>query len=225
MKRVLGAAAVLALVGCGEPPPGSGVHQVPAAELQAQVEAEYRAGDVPIVVVEQRLRALGVRPEEMRRVPDPDYGIAMIELAISPQRLATLDAAALARLDLDTNRRLTLADPVARRRFAEIAGEEDFAREQAQAIAELKQAGDWERAPRRRGREPMSLFAPRVERWCGYPPGQALQVIDGAWLLYNQRLANEVVMEPRPGRKRAQFDCLRRIVYATDLRWNFVGYR
>jgi hypothetical protein len=227
MRRRFAPALALALVtGCGEPPRGTGVHELSPADRFAADEARFRAGEkLGIESLQRRLLALGVRRDEISRATDEDYRIELVRLAIGPGRLAELDAEALARLQLDSNYRLAFSDPAAEHAFAAHAAEEGFRRDQAEAIAELKRFGDWESVPRRRGREGIPLFARRLESWCDYEPGEALRVIDGAWLEYSHEFVDGAVREAIPGRKAAQFDCLRRVVYATELRWNFIGNR
>jgi len=227
MRRRFAPALALALVtGCGEPPRGTGVHELSVDERIAAGEARFRAGEkLGIASLQRRLLALGLRRDEMGRAIDEDYRIELVLLAIGPRRLAELDAKALARLQLDSNYRLAFSDPAAERAFAAHAAEEGFRRDQAEAIAELKRYGDWESVPRRRGREAMPLFARRLESWCDYAPGEGLKVVDGAWLEYARGFVDGAVREASPGRKTAQFDCLRRVVYATELRWNFIGNR
>lgn len=218
--------ALASVTGCGEPPRGTGVHELSLAERIAIGEARFRAGErLGIESLQRRLLALGLRRDEIGRATDEDYGIELVRLAIGPRRLAELDAQALARLQLESNYRLAFSDPGAERAFAAYEAEEGFRRDQAEAIAELKRYGDWESVPRRRGREAMPLFARRLESWCDYEPGEALNVIDGAWLEYAREFVDSAVREAVPGRKAAQFDCLRRVVYATELRWNFIGNR
>jgi hypothetical protein len=224
--RTLLVGSLLALAGCGDPPPGSGVHELSPAERLARDEARFTAGEqLGLAGLERRLLALGLHREELARAIDRDYGIELVRLSIGPQRLAEIDRPALARLNLDSNYRIAFADPSAERAFAPYSGEEAFRRDQAEAIAELKRHGDWQRVPRRRGIEPMARFAQRLESWCGYESGEALHVIDGAWLEYAHEFVDGAVREAPPGRKGAQFDCLRRVVYATELRWSFIGNR
>ena len=226
-RRRFALVLALALVsGCGEPPRGTGVHEVSPAERIAAGEARFRAGEkLGIESLQRRLLAMGLRRDEIGLATDDDYRIELVRLAIGPQRLAELDAKALARLQLESNYRIAFSDPAAERAFGAHAAEEGFRRDQAEAIAELKRYGDWETVPRRRGREAMPLFARRLESWCDYEPGEALGVIDGAWLEYSHEFVDGAVCEATPGRKAAQFDCLRRVVYATELRWNFIGNR
>jgi hypothetical protein len=220
------ALAALALAGCGEPPRGSGVHVLTLKERIARDDAEFRAGEkLSLDELRQRLLSLELRPDELGRTIDEDYGIELVNLAIPPTRLSALDGSAIAGLQLDSNYRIAFADPATEHALAEEVAEEGFRRDKAQVIAELRRYGDWERIPRRRGLEPMPLFARRLESWCGYGPGEALRVIDGAWLEYAREYVDAAVRERIPGRKAAQFDCLRRVVYATELRRYFIGNR
>ena len=92
-------------------------------------------------------------------------------------------------------------------------------------MAVVKAHGDWERIPRKREGEPITSLARRVEDWCDFDPGRALHVIDGRWLEYSHAPVDIAVREPVPGRATDRFDCLRRTVYATQLRRHFIGYR
>jgi hypothetical protein len=71
----------------------------------------------------------------------------------------------------------------------------------------------------------MTAFAPRLEAWCGYKQGQALKVIEGAWVDYQHEMVNLAVGD-QDGRASASFDCMKRVVDATtELRRRFIGNR
>ena len=71
----------------------------------------------------------------------------------------------------------------------------------------------------------MSAFAPRLEAWCGYKEGQALRVVDGAWVDYQHEMVDMAVAD-KDGRASASFDCMKRVVDAsTELRRRFIGNR
>lgn len=214
---------LLALSGCGDGR-GEGIYPETPAERRTRAEAKYLAGErLGIDGLRRELAALGVKESEYSAVTEPDHGIEVLELRIAPDRLAELDPDALARLVLDSNFRLTFSDPDTERAVG--VGEEMYRRETATEIAELKRHGDWHRVPRSKPGEPMASFARRIENWCDFEPGQALRVIDGRWLEYSHAPVDMAVAEPVPGDAAARFDCLRRVVYATQLRRHFIGYR
>ena len=71
----------------------------------------------------------------------------------------------------------------------------------------------------------MTIYALQLEAYCGYPPNYALRVIDGKWLEYRNQIASDAAVGSSRGESYADFLCLRRIVYATDLRNHFIGNR
>ena len=227
MKRLL-PLACLALVACGggeqEQPRGLGVYdenpQKYAARQQAEVE---RLQDLPLSAWRARLIQMGITEAEIATVPDPDYDLQRLELRLAPARVRQLDTAALAALVLDSGFLITFADPKTER--AVELGEAIYRREREKAIGELAAHQDLARVPRRGEGESLTSLARRIEHWCDYEPGGALEVIDGEWLQYTTAPVSNVVAEPQPGRETARFDCLRRAVFATQLRRYFIGYR
>ncbi|GGE04413.1 hypothetical protein GCM10011515_25030 [Tsuneonella deserti] len=225
MKRALPALLLaLGAVACGGTKHGAGVYSETPSQRQARQEAEFAAGEkLGIDGLRHELGALGVGPDEYALVVEPDHQIEVIQLRVGRDRMAKLDRDALASLVLDSNFRLTFADPAAER--AVDVTEELFRREMAKEIAVLKRHGDWERVPRLRRGEPLQTLAHRIEDWCGFEPGGALHTVGGRWLEYSHAPVDTAVREPVPGVAAARFDCLRRVVYATQLRRHFIGYR
>jgi hypothetical protein len=215
--------AVLALAACGTER-GAGIYPETPAARQARQNAEFEAGEkLGVDGLERALVALDIGRGTFVRVIEPDHQIEVIELRAAPNALDGATRAALAKLVLDSNFRLTFAD--SRTERAVDVGEELYRREMAKEIAVLKRHGDWARVPRLRPGEPLRLLAHRVEDWCDFDPGHALRVVDGKWLEYTHVPVDEAVIEPVPARATARFDCLRRVVYATQLRRHFIGYR
>jgi hypothetical protein len=207
-----------------EPERGEGVYPRTAAEREADTEAKFQAGEkLGLGGLRVRLHALGVKESEIAQVVEPDHGVTVLQLAFGPDRLRALDSRALADLVLDSNFRLTFADPATAR--AVPVAEEDYRRERLAEVAVLKRHGDWQRVPRQRLGESVASIARRVEHWCDFDPGDALRVIDGAWLDYRHAPVDTAVRELGAGPASDKFDCLRRTVYATQLRRRFIGYR
>lgn len=214
----------LALIAACGPERGAGVYPETPEARQARQEAEFRAGErLGLDGLRKALLALGIEESEIEQVADPDHGIEMLRLDIDMARLEELDAQALARLELDSNYRLLFADESVAR--AVPTAEEIYRRDRAKEIAVLKRHGDWERVPRLKPGEAIPSLARRVENWCDYDAGKGLQVIDGRWLEYSHYPVDSAVGESTPGAATDRFDCLRRTVYATQLRRYFIGYR
>lgn len=222
MKRAL-PLLVIALAACG-PERGAGVYPESQAERDAAREAAFAKGEaLGLDGLRAKLVELGVEPAEIATVPDPDYAIDRLVMNISVDRLDEFDTNVLAGLVVDSNFRLTFADPAIER--AVDVGEELYRREMAAEIAILKRHGDWDRVPRQNEGEAMAEFGRRLEHWCDFEPGAALRVIDGRWLEYTRGPVDAAVGEAKPGPDTARFLCLRRAVYATQLRRHFIGYR
>jgi len=214
----------IALASCGGAERGAGIYPETPAERQARQQAKFEAGEkIGLDGLRRELAALGLKPGEYAQVTEPDHQIKVLELRAGPGRIAAIDRKALARLVLDSNFRLTFADPESAR--AVDVAEELYRREMAMEIAILKRHGDWGRVPRPRPGEPIQMLAHRIEDWCGFDPGGALLVVGGKWLEYSHAPVDEAVTEQVPGAAAARFDCLRRVVYATQLRRHFIGYR
>jgi hypothetical protein len=221
---LLPALVLLAACGAQEPERGAGVYPLAPHERQARQEAQFQAGEkMSLDDLRRALLALGVRKDEIAKATDPDHGIPVLRVAITPARLAGVDVDVFERLKLDSNYRLEFADEAVARAIAK--SDVLYRRETAAEIAVVKAHGDWERIPRLREGETMASLARRVEEWCDFDPGGALQVIDGRWLEYAHAPVDIAVREPVPGRATDRFDCLRRTVYATQLRGYFIGYR
>jgi hypothetical protein len=73
---------------------------------------------------------------------------------------------------------------------------------------------------------PMVAYARALEHYCGYQPGEALNVVDGQWLEYRHLMVDKAVEDQDDwDHGMASFKCLVRIVYATDLQPHFIGNR
>ena len=224
--RRFGCALVLLTLAACSPQRGEGVHVEAPEERQARQEAEFRASTpVGHADVRTRLLGLGLQADEIVPSVDPDHGIPLWTLRMTPERLGQLDAGALSELQLASNYGLAFADLETEKAFARLSGEAAFLRDHARAVRELKRLGDWDRVPRKGQTEPMEPFARRIEKWCDYDPGTALEVIDMAWLNYTRHPVDSAVAEAEAGLASARFDCLRRVVYGTQLRRYFIGYR
>ena len=72
---------------------------------------------------------------------------------------------------------------------------------------------------------PVSVYAPMLEAWCGYKEGQALRVVDGAWVDYRHEMVDMAVND-KDGRATASFDCMKRVVdSSTEFGRRFIGNR
>ncbi|MXO75373.1 hypothetical protein GRI40_09125 [Altererythrobacter aerius] len=222
MKRALLLVALLASACQGER--GAGVYRETPEARQARQDAAFLAGErVGVGAIKGRLADIGIGPDRYRLVTDPDHGVELVELAGPPDGLSKSQREALGRLVVDSNFRLTFADAATER--AVDPGEEMYRRDVITAIAELDRHGDWDRVPRMTPGESLTLLARRIEAWCDFERGDALNVIDERWLEYSHAPVDAAVTEPVPADAAARFDCLRRVVYATQLRRHFIGYR
>jgi len=195
------------------------------AELQAKQHADFAASpDVKLPELKARLHALGVTDANMATAAD-DYDEPILMLTFSPAEYARLDKAELARLELDSRYRLRLTDPAQIHDLAKISGAEQRARDKAIVLKELADKGELDRFPRYVPGRSMTIYARQLEAYCGYAPGKALRVIDGKWLEYNNPMVLDAAVGASNGRSYADFLCIRRIVYATDLGNHFIGNR
>jgi len=195
------------------------------AELQAKQNADYAAmPDVRLPELKQRLHALGVTDANMAPALD-DYDEPILMLSFTPAEYARLDKEALAKLELDSRYRFRLTDPEQIHDLAKISGADMQARDKAVALKELADKGEMDRFPRYVPGRSMTIYARQLEAYCGYRPGEALIVTDGKWLQYNNRMVLDAAVGASNGRSYADFMCLRRIVYATDLGRHFIGNR
>jgi hypothetical protein len=196
------------------------------AELQAKQDADFAVSpDVRLPELRQRLHALGVTGANMMPAVDEDYGEPILMLSFTPAEYARLDKPALARLELDGRYRFRLTNPWQVRDFAGYSVAENWAREGAIALKELADKGEMDRFPRYVPGHSMTIYARQLESYCGYPLDYALRVIDGKWLEYRNQIASDAAMGSSRGESYADFACLRRIVYATDLGKYFIGNR
>ncbi|WP_162935703.1 hypothetical protein [Tsuneonella amylolytica] len=216
--------AVTAGCGAAEPERGAGVYPQTPQERQAQQAAEFQKGErLSLGDLRRELLKRGIRETEIIQAIEPDHGIVVLRVAVTPARLSKLDVDALAGLELDSNYRIEFPDAEVDRAVAQ--SDELFRRERAKEIAVVKSHGDWDRIPRLRDGETITSLARRVEHWCDFDPGSALLVIDDRWLEYSRAPVDTAVREAVPGPQTDRFDCLRRTVYATQLRRHFIGYR
>jgi hypothetical protein len=194
-------------------------------ELQARQNADYAASpDVRLPELKQRLHALGVTEANMAPAVD-DYDEPILMLSFTPAEFAQLDKQALATLELDSRYRFRLTDPQQIRELARQGGEISFARDRAIANKELAEKGETDRIPRYTAGHSIHIYVRRLEAYCGYGPGEALRVIDGKWLEYSNPMVLDAAVGAANGKSYANFLCIRRIVYATDLRPHFIGNR
>lgn len=196
------------------------------AELQAKQDADFAASpDVQLPELRERLHSLGVTDANMSAAVDDDYDVPILMLSFTPAEYARLDKPTLAKLELDSRYRLRLTDPRQIHDLAQISGADLQEREKAIALKELSDKGEMDRFPRYVPGRSMTIYARQLEAYCGYPPDYALRVIDGKWLEYHNQIASDAAMGSSRGESYADFACLRRIVYATDLGKYFIGNR
>jgi hypothetical protein len=196
------------------------------AELQAVDEQEFDSSpDVQLPELRERLHKLGISDKEISEtVEENDVPIFM--LTLDDAKFDKLDKAELARLQLDSRYRFDLKDQEQVRKFAHFSVAENTKRTKAEALRYLAKNGEMGRFPVYRPGMPMVAYAKTLEHYCGYQPGEALNVVDGQWLEYRHLMVDKAV-EDQDGRDHgvASFKCLVRIVYATDLGPHFIGNR
>jgi hypothetical protein len=194
------------------------------AELQAQDERAFaNSPDVQLPELRLKLIDLGV-PQPAIRQTTEDHGVEVLSLILDGRTFASLDKAALAKLQLDSRYRFDLADPGQSRALAHYSVAEDAARRKQRYWKELAANGEIDIFPRYRPGSDMTAYARSLERYCGYAPGQALNVIEGRWLEYRNAMADRAAEETGT-RAIASFKCIVRIVYATELQPYFIGNR
>lgn len=224
MTRRHAALVLLAsLAGCGDT--GEAERRVEsAAELQAQDQRAFaNSPDVQLPELRLKLIDLGVPHPAIRQMKEDD-GVEVFTLVLDRRTFAGLDKAALAKLQLDSRYRFELADPGQSRALAHYSVAEDAARRKQRYWKELAANGEIDIFPRYRADSDMMAYARSLERYCGYAPGEALNVIEGRWLEYRNAIADRAAEEP--GRNGiAAFKCIVRIVYATELQPYFIGNR
>ena len=194
------------------------------AELQAQDERAFaNSPDVQLPELRRKLRQMGVREAAIRQIEE-ENGVEVFQLALDQAAFAQLDKAALAKLQLDSRYRFELANSGQSRMLARYSVAEDAARRKQRDWKELAANGEIDIFPRYRAGSDMTAYARSLERYCGYAPGEALNVIEGRWLEYRHAMADRAAEERGTGAV-ASFKCVVRIVYATELQPYFIGNR
>ena len=214
----------LAMAGCGDAPGIAGHIETRDERIKRQ-EAEFNASpDIKGEELRRRLNALGIKDAWMKPAIE-EHGIEIFELRVPKADFAKLDHRALAKLNLDSRYRFDFVDPDQIHTAALYHGAEMHEREQAKALKELAERGQLDSYPRYQKGMPVSLYAPKLEAWCGYNKGQALRVVDGDWVDY-QRTMVDMAVTDKDGRASASFDCMKRVVDAsTEFRRRFIGNR
>jgi hypothetical protein len=195
-------------------------------ELQAQSEREFASSpDVQLPELRRKLHALGITDKEIRETVEENH-VPVFQLTLDEAKFEKLDKAALATLQLDSRYRFDLKDRDQIRKFAHFSVAEGARRKKAAALRYLADNGEMGKFPRYRAGTSMVAYARALENYCGYQSGEALNVIDGRWLEYRHRMVDKAV-EDQDGRAHgmASFQCLVRIVYATELQPHFIGNR
>jgi hypothetical protein len=225
MKALFSAGLLLSLAACGnsraEPR-----RMESDAELQAVDKQEFDSSpDMQLPELRERLHALGIIDGEISETVE-ENGVQIFMLTIDDAKFDRIDKAAMARLQLDSRYRFDLKDQGQARKFAHFSGAENTKRTKAEALRYLAKNGEMGRFPVYRPGTPMVAYAKALEHYCGYQPGEALNVIDGQWLEYRHLMVDKAV-EDQDGREHgmASFKCLVRVVYATDLQPHFIGNR
>jgi hypothetical protein len=213
------------LAGCGNAAPGIDNRIETMEQRIKRQEAEFNATpDIKGEDLHRRLNALGIKDAWIKPAVE-EHGVDTFELRVPASEFARLDHRALAKLALDSHYRFDFVDEDQAHTAALYRGAELNEREKAKALRELAERGQLESYPRYREGMSMSAYAPRLEAWCGYKSGQALRVIDGAWVDYQHEMVDMAVTD-RDGRASASFDCMKRVVDAsTELRRRFIGNR
>ena len=214
-----------ALAACGNEAPGIENHIETMDQRIKRQEAEFNATpDIKGEELHKRLNAVGIKDEWMKPALE-EHGVEIFELRVPKADFAKLDHRALAKLNLDSRYRFEFVDQDQVHMAALHHGAEMHEREKAKALKELAARDQLNSYPRYREGAPMRAFARRLETWCGYRQGQALRVVDGAWVDYQQEMVDMAAAD-KDGRASASFDCMKRVVDATtELRRRFIGNR
>ena len=214
----------LVVTGCGDAPGIAGHIETREQRIKRQ-EAEFNSTpDIKGEELHRRLNALGIKDAWMKPAIE-EHGVEIFELRVPKGDFAKLDHRALAKLNLDSRYRFDFVDPDQIRTAALYHGAEMHEREMAQALKELAERGQLDSYPRYQKGMPVSLYAPKLEAWCGYQKGQALRVVDGDWVDYQHAMVDMAVTD-KDGRASASFDCMKRVVDAsTEFRRRFIGNR
>ena len=196
------------------------------ADLQAVDKQEFdNSPDVQLPELRKELHKLGITDVEITETVE-ENGVQIFMLTLEDGKFNKLDKAAMARLQLDSRYRFDLKDHDQARKFAHFSGAENRKRTKAEALRYLAKNGEMGRFPVYRPGTPMVAYAKALEHYCGYQPGEALNVIDGQWLEYRHLMVDKAVEDQDGGQHgMASFKCLVRIVYATDLQPHFIGNR
>ena len=195
-------------------------------ELQAQDEREFaNSPDVQLPELRRKLQEFGITDKEIRESFEENE-VPIFVLTISDSKFATLDKNALAALLLDSRYRFGMANSGQGKVLAQYSVAEDAARRRQRYLKELAANDELDIFPSYRPGSDMTAYARRLERYCGYLPGEALNVIDGEWLEYRNQMVDWAVEQQRQGKPGlAAFKCIVRIVYATELQPHFIGNR
>jgi hypothetical protein len=199
--------------------------QESAEELRLRQERDFAASpNIQLPELRQRLKALGVASNQMKLATE-EHGESILLVGLDDSQFEIIDKRALAKLLHDSRYRFELTAAAQRTAFAAYSVAEDNAREKTKALKELAENGEMDRFPRYRQGLNMTQYARTLEAYCGYGSGEALRVVQGAWLEYTNKMASDAAVAAAQGKSTANFHCVRRIVYATDLRRQFIGNR
>ena len=217
--------AMLALAACGNAPVEPRRLESDA-ELQAWDEEEFaNSPDMQLPKLREELHKNGVVEGEIGETVE-ENGVPIFMLTLNDAKFDKLDKVELAKLQLDSRYRFELKKPLQAKKFAHFSVAENTKREKDEALRYLTKNGEIGRFPVYRAGKSIIAYARALETYCGYRPGEALNVIEGRWLEYRHRMVDKAV-EDQNGRDQgmASFKCLVRIVYATDLQPHFIGNR
>jgi len=215
---------VPSLAACGDAP-AVPRRQESAEELRLRQERDFAASpNIRLPELRQRLKALGVATNEMEQSTD-EHGEPIILVSLDRSKFEMIDKRALAKLLHDSRYRFELTAAAQRTTFAAYSVAEHNAREKTKALKELAENGEMDHFPRHRQGLNMKQYARTLEAYCGYASGEALRVVQGGWLEYTNKMAADAAVAAAQGKSTANFHCVRRIVYATDLGRQFVGNR
>jgi len=224
VRSALAIAAVALTAGCGDAPGIKNHIETMDQRIKRQEEEFNATPDIKGEELHKRLNSLGIKDAWMKPAVE-ENGVEMFELRVPKEEFDKLDHRALAKLKLDSRYRFEFVGKDQIQTAALYHGAELHEREKAKALKELAERGQLNSYPRYREGMPMSAFAPRLEAWCGYKEGQALRVVDGAWVDYQHEMVDMAVAD-KDGRASASFDCMKRVVDAsTELRRRFIGNR
>jgi hypothetical protein len=196
------------------------------AELMAEDKLAFdQSPDVQLPELRKKLHAMGITDQEIREDIEENY-VPIFVLTLPSEKFDKLDKVALAKLLHDSRYRFELKDREQVRIFAGYSVEEDRRRRKALSLRQLAAKGEMGKFPRYREGMPMLAYARDLEHYCGYQPGEALNVVDGRWLEYRNQMVDMAVKDqPKNKGGMASFKCIVRIVYATDLQSQFIGNR